>query len=72
MKRIIMAVMVAGLSLGTLTGCNTMDGRATTGIVAGGVGGGLIGSAVSGGSALGTGIGAVGGALVGHHVATHY
>ena len=45
--------------------CKTSSG--TTGLVAGGVGGGLIGSALGGGT-VGTLVGAGGGALLGRHL----
>ena len=45
--------------------CKTSSG--TTGLVAGGVGGGLVGSALGGGT-VGTILGAGGGALLGRHL----
>jgi osmotically inducible lipoprotein OsmB len=71
MKRIMMGLLVASLSIGTLTGCNTI-GKENTGMLAGGVGGGIIGSAVTGGSTTGTIVGAVGGAFAGRAIASHY
>lgn len=69
MKKFILTLLVVLSSAFVLAGCQNPRDTQALGTVAGGVGGGYIGSAVTGGSTLGTIGGTLGGAYIGREVA---